>query len=270
MSETSFELIGSTAWVHYFRFNARSLSSIPWARGVFLTDQTREAIASSVQEFQLGESSEGKHLMSCAKRHAARTGDRAYVEALGLFIAEENRHARDLGRVLDLAGIPRVGHSWPDTVFRVLRRLAGLELSIVVLVTAEIIAKVYYAALREASGSPVLRKLCEQILCDEVRHVHFQTERVAILRQGRARWHVALCQGLHRILMAGTCLVVWHKHGRAMRKGGWNFVRFWSDTWGEMDEALARMDPVNYGTALAASPAAAEIDDARGVVDVRL
>ena len=138
-----------------------------------------------MQEFQLGESSEGRHLMTRAIRHAADTGDVDYIPALRLFIAEEHRHARDLGRVLDLAGIPRVGRTWPDTVFRWLRKGAGLELSIAVLVTAEIIAKVYYAALREATHAPVLRRLCDQILADEVQHVRFQAERVAILRRGQ-------------------------------------------------------------------------------------
>jgi hypothetical protein len=247
--------VGSIAWTQYFRLNAKTLMPIPWEKGVFFTDETRAAIATSVQEFQLGESGEGLHLIHCAKRHAARTGDHAYVEALGLFIAEENRHARDLGRVLDLAGIPRVGHAWPDTVFRFLRRLAGLELSIVVLVTAEIIAKVYYAALREATGSPVLRRLCDQILNDEVRHVHFQTERVAILRSRRHPALVAVCQFAHRILMSGTCLVVWHKHGRAMRAGGYTFARFWRDTWSELCDALTRMDPARYGEALVRPPA---------------
>lgn len=250
MHSSPHSVAGSIAWVQYFRLNAKSLMDIPWERGVFFTDETRAAIASSVQEFQLGESSEGKHLIACAKRHAERSGDTAYVEALGLFIAEENRHARDLGRVLDLAGIDRVGHAWPDTVFRFMRRLAGLELSIVVLVTAEIIAKVYYAALREATGSPVLRRLCDQILRDEVKHVHFQTERVAILRRGRWRWLVAIGQAMHRFLMSGTCLVVWHKHGRAMRHAGWTFRRFWRDTWTEMRDALGRMDPASYGAAL--------------------
>ena len=250
MQQDHFELVGSVAWVQYFRFNAKALLTIPWREGLYFTDETRSAIASSVQEFQLGESSEGKHLMACAKRHAAETGDGAYVEALGLFVAEEHRHARDLGRVLDLAGGPRVGHAWPDTVFRFLRRLAGLELSIVVLVTAEIIAKVYYAALREATGSPVLRRLCDQILNDEVRHVHFQTERVAILRSRRHPALVAVCQFAHRILMSGTCLVVWHKHGRAMRAGGYTFALFRRDTWSELSDALTRMDPARYGEAL--------------------
>src|SRR5688572_23645585 len=100
MQQEPFELVGSIAWAQYFRFNAKSLLTVPWERGVCFTEETRAAIASSVQEFQLGESSEGKHLIACARRHAAATGDGAYVEALGLFIAEEHRHARDLGRVL--------------------------------------------------------------------------------------------------------------------------------------------------------------------------
>src|SRR3954451_4250087 len=98
LPKPSVEFVGSVAWMQYFRFNAKTLLTIPWERGVFFTDETRAAIASSVQEFQLGESSEGKHLMACARRHAAAVNDPAYVEALGLFIAEENRHARDLGR----------------------------------------------------------------------------------------------------------------------------------------------------------------------------
>lgn len=240
------EFIGSAAWVQYFRFNARSLARIPWELGVFVTDETRAAVAASIQEFQLGESSEARHLIDRGKRHAAEVGDADYVEALGLFIAEEHRHARELGQVLDLAGIGRVAHSWPDTVFRFMRRLAGLELSIVVLVTAEIIARVYYAALREATGASVLRRLCDQILGDEVRHVHFQTERIAVLRRGRSRVLSGVCQGLHRILMVGTCLVVWHKHGRCMRAGGYGFGRFWREIWVEMADALVRCDPANY------------------------
>jgi hypothetical protein len=165
---------------------------------------------------------------------------------LRLFIAEENRHAQELGRFLDLAGIPRVGASWPDTVFRILRRRAGLELSIVVLVTAEIIAKVYYAALRDATGSPVLRRLCEQILRDERHHVHFQSQRVALLRAQRSRPSIRVRVALHRFLLAGTCVVVWRKHGRAMRAGGFGFRRFWRATWREMNDAIADMDPANY------------------------
>src|SRR4051812_30038184 len=138
-STRTVEFVGSIAWVQYFRFNAKTLLTIPWERGVFFTHETRDAIASSLQEFQLGESSECKHLIACARHHAAEVGDAAYIEAIELSVAEEHRHARDLGRVLDLAGVERMSQSWTDSIFRYLRRLAGLELSLVVLVTAEII-----------------------------------------------------------------------------------------------------------------------------------
>lgn len=231
-------------WAAYFRENDRALLDLPWHDGASVTATELEAIAESVKEFQLGESSEGRNLITAARRYAAQSGDAAYVEALLLFIAEEHRHARDLGRFLDLAGVPRARHSWADAVFRWLRRGAGLETSIVVLVTAEVIAKVYYAALREATASPLLRRLCDQILSDEVAHVQFQTERLAILRAGRRRPLIVLGAALHRFLLAGTCVVVWHKHGRAMKAGGYGFVRFWRNTWREMRDALKTADPV--------------------------
>jgi hypothetical protein len=244
----------SAAWVEHF---TRSLSRPDIVRGntrIQLPEIERDAIALSVQEFQLGESSEGRHLISAANQYAVESGDFDYVTAMRLFIAEENRHARELGRFLDLAGIPRVETSWPDTVFRFLRRRAGLELSIVVLVTAEIIAKVYYAALRDATGSRTLQHLCTQILRDERHHVIFQAQRLALLRAGRSRWSVFVRVLLHGVLLAGTCVVVWRRHGRAMRGGGMRFSTFWRATWREMRHAIADMDPANY-PALSRDPA---------------
>jgi hypothetical protein len=240
------ELGASAAWVEHFKRSLLRSDIVSGTTPVELSPAEVDAIAASVQEFQLGESSEGRHLITAGYRYAAVSGDYAYVTALRLFIAEENRHAQELGRFLDLAGMPCVSASWPDAVFRILRRRAGLELSIVVLVTAEIIAKVYYAALRDATGSPVLRRLCEQILRDERHHVHFQSQRVALLRTHRSRLSILVRVGLHRFLLAGTCVVVWRKHGRAMRAGGFGFGRFWRATWREMNDAIADMDPANY------------------------
>jgi hypothetical protein len=236
----------SERWREYFRHNALSLLTIPWRDGVAFTDAERDAVAASIQEFQLGESSEGKHFQGLARQYAERTGDHDYVYALRLFIAEENRHARDLGRVLDLAGIPRTAHTWPDAVFRWLRHRAGLELSIAVLVTAEIIAKVYYAALREATGSSVLRRLCDQILADEERHVRFQCERLAILRARRSRVTVWLKGAVQRGFFGGTCWVVWWKHRRALRAGGYGLWTFMRRGWAEMADAVRLMNPRNY------------------------
>lgn len=248
------DAFGSAQWIAYFRHN-RALFGELFAgepggverRGPRLTDHERRAIADSIAEFQLGESGEGLHLMRCAKLHAAAIGDPHYVEALGLFIAEEQRHARDLGAYMDAAGIPRVRHAWPDTVFRFLRHRAGLELSILVLVTAEVVAQVYYAALRDATDCPRLRALCDRILRDEDAHVRFQTERLAILRRAQPRWRIRLAIATHRVLFFGTGFVVWHKHGRTMRYGGWSFRRFRHELEVHQRSALERSDPRWHG-----------------------
>jgi hypothetical protein len=239
----------SAQWCEYFQANAQSLLDIPWERGAGLTPGEREVIAASLQGFQLGESSEGRHFLECAKAYAAAVGDPDYVTALRLFIGEEQRHARDLGRFLLQAGIPLISRTWPDTVFRWLRHRAGLELTIAVLLTAEIIAKVYYAALRAATGSVVLRLICDQILRDEIAHVRFQAERLAILRRQRARWQVWPAQVWQRVFFGGTCLVVWWTHGGVLRAGGFGFRRFWQASWRELKAALRQMHPRAYSWA---------------------
>jgi len=235
------ELWSSQQWCSYFRRNRAALLDIPWERGACVAPQERAAIAESVREFQLGESAEGRHFVAAARAYAARTGDVEYVNAVRLLIAEEQRHARDLAHFLDLASIPLARRCWADSIFRWLRKRAGLEVCVAVLVTAEMIAKVYYAALRDATASPVLRRLCEQILSDEVAHVRFQCERLAILRTRRPRAIIALLNQVHRIMLSAACIIVWRKHARAMRAGGYGFARFWRAACAEMHQAKVQM-----------------------------
>ena len=241
--------LAARAWCAYFKANADSLLHIPWHQGVNLTDIERADVGSSLQEFQFGESGEGRHFLHAAKQYAEKTGeveDYEYVAALRLFIAEEQRHGADLGRILDGADIPRIRRLWCNRFFRWLRHLAGLELIISVLLTAEVIAKVYYAALRKATGSAVLRRLCEQILRDEAMHIRFQSERLARIRGRYPRWRVQAAQRLQRIFFKGTCLVVWRSHGRAVRAGGLTFASYWRRAQREFNAALRLMDPRHY------------------------
>ena len=231
-------------WVEYFRMNRSRLLPIPWGLGAELQAAERAAIARSIQAFQLGESSEGRNLMKYARAWAARSGDADYVEAIGLLIAEEQRHARDLGRFMELNGVPCIRRRWTDTVFRRLRNLVGtLEISIAVLVTAEIIAKVYYAALREASESKMLRRICDQILRDEARHVEFQTEQLAKLRRGRAAPLLWATLALHELLFLGAMLVVAWSHRRALSCGGFGILRFCRACLSEFAADLLARDP---------------------------
>lgn len=229
----------SREWRLHFEGNARTLLDIPWELGADLTAVERRVIASSLQEFQAGEQSEGRHLHQAARDYAARTGDQEYVRAIRLFIAEEQRHARELGRFLTLNGIPLVPTTWADRVFRRLRTLLNsLELSIAVLITAELLARVYYAALRDATGSAVLRSLCAQILADERAHVAFQSQQLRKLRTGRPAPAAAAALAAQRALYAGTVLVVWWRHRGVIRRGGLSMHDWWTACWREFAAAF--------------------------------
>src|SRR5262245_60390437 len=114
---TGAEMRSTRDWVEHFRQNRSRLLPIPWGRGAELSDEERVAITSSIQAFQLGESSEGRNLMRHARAWAAYSGDADYVEAIGMLIAEEQRHARDLGRFMEMNGIPCIRRRWTDSVF---------------------------------------------------------------------------------------------------------------------------------------------------------
>ncbi len=231
----------SLEWRQYYEENARNLLEVPWHLGAELTSDEKAAIAQSLKEFQAGESSEGKHLFRNAQEYSERTGDLEYLAAIRLFIAEEQRHARVLGQYLLLNDISLVPTTFTDRVFRRLRHLfGGLEISIAVLITAEIIAKVYYAVLREATQSVILRVLCDQILRDELSHVQFQAEQLAKLRARRGWLGRTVTMGLQRFLFLGTTLVVWLFHRKVVRRGGLSLWGWWRSCWREFDVTFTR------------------------------
>lgn len=165
----------STKWTEFFRANRARACPAIWEDGHILTEAERKAVSRSISTFQLGESSSGDHFQRKADEFGQRSEDEAYGEAVRLFIAEENHHAYLLGEFMDRHRIPRIYTRWTDAIFRKIRKLAGLELNIRVLVGAEIVAKIYYTALRDCTNSAALRQICILILQDEVHHLVFQT-----------------------------------------------------------------------------------------------
>jgi len=232
----------SQRWRRFFEDNGQRGLPIPWEKGAQLTDAERAVLIPSIQDFQLGESSDGVYGLSLASRYADRIDDPEYVAVVRLFFAEENRHADYLKRYLQLAGAPTIERSWTDFFFRRIRHLMRLETLIVVLLTAELIGKVFYRALRSASACPVLRTVCAQILRDEQRHLQFHIERLRLIRKSRSRLHRGIANWLHRVLFFGATLAVWRAHGRALRRGGYGMRRFWRETKAELREALRRID----------------------------
>src|SRR5262249_60030207 len=126
-------------------------------------------------------------LRAAAARFASQIGDSVLPEVIELFIREEQGHSALMGRFLDLAGLGRVQQDWGDRVFRALRyRRCDLEAWMTPVFVVEVLALVYFDALRRATASPVLRAICRQILADEVTHVRFQCERFAALWRDRS------------------------------------------------------------------------------------
>jgi hypothetical protein len=111
---------------------------------------------------------------------------------------------------------------------------------------AETHALLYYNAIRQATGCPLLRKICEQLLSDEVPHIRMQCERIAILQRNRPALVRSVTMLLQRVFFLGVTLAIWVGHRRALRAGGYGFARFWSVAWRKMEHAWKLMDPRMY------------------------
>ncbi|HEY1176117.1 MAG TPA: hypothetical protein VGF17_08160, partial [Phytomonospora sp.] len=183
-----------------------------WTRGARLP----RALIRSIQRFQVGEDGDGAGL----RAKAGRAGDPGYAEAVGLFVAEEQNHARMLALLLSAAGARTLSGHWSDAVFVRLRRLLGLRLELLVLMVAEVVALRYYRALRDGCRDPLASEVAGRILSDEERHVPFHCQR---LREGLAgvgpRTRRVVTSGW-RVLLAGAAVVVAWDHGSALRAVG--------------------------------------------------
>jgi hypothetical protein len=210
------------SWKEYFTANSNHFEDIRWDLPACLTEEEKALIAPSLQLFQKGEQSEGKHFFAFAKTFP----DPTYPETVRLFILEEQTHAAVLGKFMDKEGIPRIRRHWVDGIFRWLRNLIDLEHTVTVLITAEIIAKVYYKALADATSCELLKQICNQILRDEEQHVFFQSHTLNLFFTQKGRFRRTLNRSLHLLLMIGTILIVWTQHKRLLKAGGFSFSRF--------------------------------------------
>jgi hypothetical protein len=216
----------SKLWCSYFLANCLDPRELPWDDPYILTPAERRAIAKSIAQFQLGEGAEGRRLQDRGRKYAAEVDDAHFLQALSLFIKEEQRHSADLGRFMDAQGIPRLPNHWVDSVFRRIRVLAGLELCLRVLVSAEIIAVPYYRALGSATASGLLHAISSRIFHDEAAHLKFQSSMLSRLAKRRSSMPARVVWRLHRIFLVGACFLVWAEHAKVFRAAGYCFEDF--------------------------------------------
>ena len=223
MSAVDFEI-----WLNHFEHHAQHPRCVPPGLSDLLRPDERQLIASSIATFQLGEQSEGRTLLRAAQRFANGRQIPALERIVGLFIREEQRHAALLRAFMDDHHIAHKRTDWTDRVFRLVRRLAGLELYIYILIGAELIGIVYYRALEAATDCRRLRALCRGLVSDELAHVGFESQLLLALRADRAAPLQALMRLAHRAFFAGTAGVVWLTHRSVLRQGGYGARRFLS------------------------------------------
>jgi len=213
-------------WKEYFRHNQNHFANIDFIGHDCLSMEERSVISSSLQQFQKGESSEGRHLFAFAKQFE----DPEYLECIRFFIREEQKHASILAAFMHKYDIPLIKGHWVDGVFRWLRKAGGIHNTVGILLIAEIIAKVYYRALYEATECDLLKKICLQILRDEEEHISFQCDLLKIFHCRRSWFSNFLRGSFQLFLMIDTTLVVWWYHKKVLKQGRYFFGRYVFET----------------------------------------
>jgi len=213
----------SNYWIGYFKANAFE-KRINWDLKPNITPAEMCSILPSLQAWQLGETSEGKHLIAASSKYAHAIGDLPYIEAVKLFIKEEQKHGNNLGIYLDRIGQPRVTKNWGDSLFRKVRYFnTNMEIWTLAVVVVESTAQIFYQSLKDATNCELLKQICNDILIDEAYHITFQTERLAIIHEGKNNFSKAWRRIVYKYFFYATSMLVWIAHRKLFKAGGNSF-----------------------------------------------
>ncbi|MET9696557.1 ferritin-like domain-containing protein [Streptomyces sp. NPDC006529] len=242
---------GYEAWVRDFEAERERRARVgdpAWGRGAVLDP----ALVRSLQRFQIGEDGDGAALTAKARR----AGDAAYTEAVRLFVAEEQNHARMLALLLAAGGAGTLEGHWSDAAFVRLRRLLGLRVELLVLMVAEVVALRYYRAVRDGCPDPLASEVAGRILADEERHVPFHCLRLREGLAGLPRPVRRAAAPAWRALLAAGAAVVAVDHGPALRGLGVGRYAFVRDAWRSSAGPAAAMGPLPAAPGGPAGPGA--------------
>lgn len=217
----------SENWVRYFSQNLQK-QRIDWTITPDLKLTERHEILKSLQAWQLGETSDGTNLINAASKYAKKLNDNRYVDAIKLFIKEEQKHGENLGKYLDLIGEQRIKKNWGDSLFRKFRGLyTDMEFWTIAVITVESAAQIFYQCLKDATNCKLLKQICTDILIDEAPHIIFQTERLQIIFYHKGKLMKFLTHNYYYIFYFSTALVVWYAHQKLFKAGGVDFRKYW-------------------------------------------
>lgn len=216
----------SKEWIEHFTENATQ-QRVNWNLSPVITQEEINGILASLQAWQLGETSDGAHLIQASTKYANRINDPDYVHAVKLFIKEEQKHGNNLGKYLDSIKQPRVAHNWGDTIFRKIRYFnTNMEIWTLAVITVESAAQVFYQALKDASSCNLLKQICTDILIDEAYHIEFQCERMQIIYNSKRPWLNIISRFIYPFFFYSTALVIWFAHHQTFKAGGIGYSRY--------------------------------------------
>ena len=216
----------SLAWIEHFKSNAK-INRIDWYHKPGLTMEESRNILSAMKAWQLGETSDGAHLLKAASKYAKAIGDDSYVEAVELFIKEEQKHGYNLGRYLDAIGEQRLKKNWADSMFRKVRYYnSSMELWTLAVITVESTAQVFYQALKDATECNLLKQICKDILIDEAFHIDFQSERFQMIYENKGRLSRYVCFYFYKYFYFAVITLVWFAYRETFIAGKNDFKNF--------------------------------------------
>ena len=217
---------GWRQWVEFF--SLRADRPIPELPSRFDPPSLPASVARSLAIFQLGESGGGTIVEQARESRIAEIDD-AYVEAMALFVREENRHADVLAICVRLLGGELIRDNWTARLFVWSRRLIGLRLKVIVLLAAEVVGICYYHLLASRLPRGDIRSWLDELVADERSHLEFHCEflRSQVTNQWR-RWLFILTW---RATMLAAAIAVMLDHRAAIRDVGLDAGTVWRRWW---------------------------------------
>lgn len=225
-------------WIGYFEQNKKNRKKLDLVHLDKLSRADRAMIAPSMRAFAIGESSEGHHLSACAQMYAVKSGWTDYAKITDSLIAEENYHSELLKIFLASYQIRPGINSGLDTVFRFLRRRAGIECEMGVLVAAEMVAMTYYEALARVTDCKLLKTICAQMLHDERYHIVLQSVTLGKINAGRPEPIREKLRNQRRILTRATAAALWDRYEAIFTAAGYTRGRFMASCMRTTEESI--------------------------------
>ena len=183
-----------------------------------------ESLARSLAIFQLGESGGGT-IIEQARASRLPQIDENYVEAMALFVREENRHAEILALCVRQLGGDLIKENWTARLFVSARRLIGIRLKVLVLLAAEVVGICYYHLIASRLPQTPMKNWLQELVIDEQSHLDFHC--CFLHSQADRRWKRWLFIMVWRSTMLLAAVAVLIDHRVAIKELGISRPAIW-------------------------------------------